>query len=340
MRRRIFGAAGFNRKNRKLAKAMTASIESLERRQMLSIAASTLRGPLAAGDTWTYAETDSDNQSSGITEVDTSKGKTEFQGNDATEIDTVITNNSNADTDTDQQYFGFDSTGDYVEYGDVDTSIIGNDTDVDTTTDTPTAVVFPSPLTGGVTAGPINYTKNDRDVFNGGEPSTGSTDVSISFELDSEATSPLITPAGTFEVYDVTINETDTDNEADPPTVTSSTTNVYVDPKVGEIEIANTNGAELVLQSYSLTNGGGGGGGGDTGGTGGVLTPTITKDTVPAAVVGGATLHGADLTVDVTNSGDGADKGFILNVYASTDTTLDTSTDQVVTRVTKTTLVG
>jgi hypothetical protein len=66
----------------------------------------------------------------------------------------------------------------------------------------------------------------------------------------------------------------------------------------------------------------------------------ITKDTVPAAVVGGATLHGASLVVSLDNTGTAAEKGFTANVYASTDTTLDTTADTLVTSVVKTTTIN
>ena len=65
----------------------------------------------------------------------------------------------------------------------------------------------------------------------------------------------------------------------------------------------------------------------------------ITKDTVPAAVVGGATLHGASLAVTLENDGTAEEKGFTANVYASTTTTLDTTADTLVTSVTKPTII-
>jgi hypothetical protein len=82
-----------------------------------------------------------------------------------------------------------------------------------------------------------------------------------------------------------------------------------------------------------ISPGGGGGGGG--GGTATGVTPAVTKDTVPTAVVGGAKLHGA-LAVSLENSGSAVEKGYTVNVYASSDTTLDTSTDTLVTSTTKT----
>ncbi len=90
--------------------------------------------------------------------------------------------------------------------------------------------------------------------------------------------------------------------------------------------------AEVVVEVVAAAEAG-------TGGTATGLTPAITKDTVPAAVVGGAKLHGA-LTVSLDNTGTAAEKGFTVNVYASTDTTLDTSTDTLVTSLTKPTTVN
>jgi hypothetical protein len=79
----------------------------------------------------------------------------------------------------------------------------------------------------------------------------------------------------------------------------------------------------------------GGGGGGGGGGTVTGVTPTIISSTVPASVVGGATLHGA-LKVSLDNSGSATEAGYTVNVYASTDTTLNTADDTLVTSITKT----
>jgi len=92
---------------------------------------------------------------------------------------------------------------------------------------------------------------------------------------------------------------------------------------------ANNAGAVVELSP------GGGGGGGGGGGTATGVTLAITKDTVPTAVVGGAKLHGA-LSVSLENSGSAVEKGYTVNVYASSDTTLDTSIDTLVTSMSKT----
>jgi hypothetical protein len=93
-------------------------------------------------------------------------------------------------------------------------------------------------------------------------------------------------------------------------------------PDIGAFELTTTN------------NGGGGGGGGGAGGGGGTvvgtgLTPTIISDTVPIAVVGGAKLHG-QLKTTLTNSTGADEKGFTVQVFASTDAILDTSVDTAV----------
>ncbi len=107
---------GAAKRNQKIWRA-TASVESLERRQLMSVTAHTLRGPLDAGDTWTYQETSTDNQSVVATNVQTVIGPTTFQGNQATEVDSVTTNNQNSDSSTNQQFTAFDSSGDYVQFG-------------------------------------------------------------------------------------------------------------------------------------------------------------------------------------------------------------------------------
>ncbi len=68
------------------------------------------------------------------------------------------------------------------------------------------------------------------------------------------------------------------------------------------------------------------------------LLPMIVRSTVPSAVVGGAKLHGS-LTVELTNSSGSQSKGFTVNIYASTNTALDTTADTKVTSITKSTLV-
>lgn len=73
------------------------------------------------------------------------------------------------------------------------------------------------------------------------------------------------------------------------------------------------------------TNGGGGSGTG--------MAPVISSNTVPSAVVAGTKLH-STLKLKLTNSGSTLEKGFTVDVYASADTTLDTSIDPLVTSVT------
>src|SRR3984957_14857344 len=155
MQRRISGAAGFNRKNRKLARALATSIESLERRQMLSVSAETLAGPRDAGDTWTYLGSNTASDITG-TIVDkvigpVSAGDNPVANQSATELDSTETTEANSNTDVDQNYYAFDDEGNFIKYGDVDTITDPTDsqTDTDTTTDSPPEVSFPAELTGG-----------------------------------------------------------------------------------------------------------------------------------------------------------------------------------------------
>ncbi len=68
--------------------------------------------------------------------------------------------------------------------------------------------------------------------------------------------------------------------------------------------------------------------------TGSALTPTIVSSTVPSAVVGGGKLHG-NVKVSLDNTGGTDEKGFTVNIYASSDTTADT----LVTTVSKPTTI-
>src|SRR5580698_637936 len=89
------GAAKRNQKIRRAA----ASVESLERRQMLSVSAETLTGPQDAGDTWTYIGSTTASDITG-TIVETVIGKTTFMGNSgATEVDRTTTSDANSNTD-------------------------------------------------------------------------------------------------------------------------------------------------------------------------------------------------------------------------------------------------
>jgi hypothetical protein len=168
--------------------------------------------------------------------------------------------------------------------------------------------------------------------------------------LQSDSTQAVTVLGKTYNVYIITEDLTDTltDSEGTEPAATS-TAQVEVDPNVGLIQIMTTQtsgsvSGEVSTQSLVSTNvsggggggnsGGGGGGGGSTGGTTTGLTPTITKDTLPASVVGGAKPHGA-LSVSLDNTGTAAEKGYTVNVYASTDTTLDTTADTLITSVAK-----
>jgi len=69
--------------------------------------------------------------------------------------------------------------------------------------------------------------------------------------------------------------------------------------------------------------------------TGTGITPTILSSTVPASIVAGAKFHGT-LKLDLTDSLTTTETGYTVRVYASTSTTLDTTTDPLVTSVVKT----
>jgi hypothetical protein len=81
---------------------------------------------------------------------------------------------------------------------------------------------------------------------------------------------------------------------------------------------------------------GGGGGAGGGGGVGTGLTPTIVSSTLPSAVVGGAKLHSM-LKLSLIDAE--ATNGFTVNIYASTNPTLNASADTPVTSVANLTII-
>ncbi|HWE93210.1 MAG TPA: choice-of-anchor tandem repeat GloVer-containing protein [Tepidisphaeraceae bacterium] len=89
--------------------------------------------------------------------------------------------------------------------------------------------------------------------------------------------------------------------------------------------------------TFELSTSGGGGGGGGGFSTG--LTPAIMADTVPVSVVGGVNFTAGSLKLNLANPSSSAEDGFTVNVYASSDTTLDTTSDTLVTALTKSTII-
>ena len=76
------------------------------------------------------------------------------------------------------------------------------------------------------------------------------------------------------------------------------------------------------------------GGGIPTGPT--ILTPTITKETVPGSAPASTKLTNASVNVKLTNATDTNAKGAVtINVYAAPTTTLNTSVDTLLTHVSK-----
>ena len=205
MRLRLSGLTGRGRNNRKLAQAMTASIESLERRQMLSVSAETLVGPKAApkaaGDTWTYSMTTTFSDST-YTIVETVIGNTTFMGNSVTEVDDSVTSNGNSDTHLDKEYYAFDGSGNWVEYGDVETTTNsdGEVTGATTNTESPPELIIPAELTAGQQTAPSTSTQTSI-------PGTVTISITEQYELQSETKGSVTVPAGTFSAYDLTSNE-------------------------------------------------------------------------------------------------------------------------------------
>jgi hypothetical protein len=356
--RTIFSDLSMKRRLSSAARSgVGADIEFLERRQFLSVSALTLRGPFDQGDMWTYQTTNS--VSPGIVgSITTTVGDT-LPSNPithqlATEVNTTVMT-STTDPTTMQTVTetvtgtSYDATvtGEIIEFGGTSTTentAVSPPTQTlsETTTDTPAAVIFPASLTGGVVTSSFMTTKSIATTFQGSTmPIDSSETDSRTFELQSESLQPITVLGTTYNAYEII--EDDTTQNSEESTPATSTTELWIDPKVGIVQIVTTQtsgtdsgtSATESLESDNIPGGGGGGGGGTVTG----LTPTITKDTVPAAVVGGAKLHGA-LTVALDNSGTAAEKGFTVHVYASTDTTLDTTADTLVTSVVKPTTVN
>lgn len=298
----------------------------LEPRCLLSVSAASLVGPQNAG--FVVTQNVLNNGAVEFASTFTIKGAATFNGYSCTEVD----ESDSVDQNTGKEYYGYDSSGDYVMYGLVENnnnSVIGNF--VVTDTNSPPELQFPPSMNPGQTYN-STFTSTNSSTATGSL--TSSQAVTITVELLSASTTSITVPAGTFNCYEV---EDTTSSTVDGQTNTNSFIQ-YDCPSVGDVEETNVGSnqptQELVSYSGASSTGGSGstGTGGGTTGTGGgttttntsTLVPTIARSTLPASVIAGGTSRG-EAVVDLHNSGTTQTGNATVDVYASSDGSIDSS---------------
>jgi len=253
------GSVGRNRFRKKadqLRKLRGAiPIETLEPRRLLSVSAATILGPFttASGGVWTYTVTASGNGvSASGTATRTNVGPaTAPSGNSAIEQDlstTETASNGATLTTSNQDYYAMTGAG-LVQYAEVG---IGKDT-TETDIFTPPKVALPASLTENVPVAESDTDNITIETTSDGDTTTSSNDESTTITLASESLSSLTVPAGTFNVYAITIDKTVTQSDG---TQSSDTTTTYFSPQVGIVEQtdASSDGitSTLELTTYNI----------------------------------------------------------------------------------------
>ena len=319
------------RLRKRRARTICSVIESLEKRQLMSITASSLLGDsIETGTVETYQAI-----SSGTvvgTSTRTVIGDTTFNGNAATESDTVThSSNASANTLTDKDYGTLTSDG-YVDYGDVSstTNSSGGIINTDSDTYSPAQLVFPATIEAGT---PYTSSVNETDVSTevdvpGSTPDTNTDTDSETIELTSETPVSVTVPAGTYNAYLFNVTDTTTDTtDGDSGTPSSDTTQEWIAPGVGLVKTVSGTGTDTFEDDLASTTGSGGDGGGGGGGTTttGSVTPLVLKTTLPASVVSGSTTKGT-ATVVLSNTTDAKIKESVtIDVDASADGAVDSA---------------
>jgi hypothetical protein len=229
-------------------RGILASIECLERRQLLSVSAQTLAGPVTiAGNSWTY---DGIIQGTVMgTETLTSKGATTFGGQPAIEVDESDATKGKV-ASTGQNFYAFLPQG-YVLLDTKTTSSNGAGGINDSAYSPPYHLLIPETLSGNVPVTTPAVTETDSNSAAPGDTSTET--ISDVITLVSETPSAQISvPAGNFMCYQINSTETDTDSDGN---VTTDVSEGFIDPSKGLVEVDDvTSGNLLELTNFTGTS--------------------------------------------------------------------------------------
>jgi len=235
---------------------LPANIEKLERRQLLSVSAATLEGPLTVGDEWSYQVAESGETGIAANLTSTVIGpvaSNPISGQSATEVDSTVVETDPDDTTTAKSYVAL-SSGEMIEYGDtgVGTGTGNTPLDVITTAYSPPEVIYPASLTAGMTTSPFTTTQESLISFPGGStPETEMETETVTFELQSDTPQPLTVLGQTFNAYEIVEAHTDTPTGGSPIQFMEQ---IWVDPNVGTVQIITTESSgEITIESLVST---------------------------------------------------------------------------------------
>ncbi len=260
-RNRSVRAAGGKRFSKKATQARklraAIPIEMLERRMLLSVSvsASTLASvEVVAGNSWTYAYTETTNSGSGSANIiETVVGPQSFNGGTFNEIDLTYANVSTGIAPTEKDYRDFDSNGDFVFYGDSTTTANGDNTVNDTNVFDPYQVSIPASLTYGETAAATINTATETITNSDGSVSTGTSNESVQTSLVSANPITIQVPAGKFgNAYEIKTVITDTDSDGTVSAV--HIMDSWIVPGVGLVQSSGQNTINGDSTSFELTS--------------------------------------------------------------------------------------
>jgi hypothetical protein len=191
------------------------SLTPLETRQMMSVTAAMLVGPLIDGSVYSYSTGTTFGAGASVTQAVHLNAT--FNGSSATEIDVT---DSGVTT---QNFYTFDSSGDWVALG----SISGSTT----TVDGPGAIVYPASMVQGQTYN-SNYTQGEFTIFD-------------SITLANNTTSQVSTGAGDFQGYEV--DDAKTTDILPYESFGTDTLQSFISPTIGLLKSVDIGAEETVF---------------------------------------------------------------------------------------------
>lgn len=210
------------------------SIEPLEQRTLLSVSFTSLIDRyLQTGNRSTYQL--SGDQGVVGTLTSEVKGPTTFEGHSVIQYETPFPNGIT------EFYYSTDIDGNLIAYG----GTVHNDLNDSTTTSvyTPYQIIVPATLTAGVPS-VSSYSETDTFTVSGGTPNVDTSTGTISYTLQSETTTPVTVPKGTFDTYQITTVETRSSSSP-------STTQSWYSPSVALVKSIDHNGLTSVLTDFT-----------------------------------------------------------------------------------------
>ncbi len=205
----------------------------------INVTAKVLESPLfTVGNSWTYTDVVSDTQQSTL--LRKVIGQTTFNGNACYEIDSTLAGTTGF---VSKNYYGLDTAGEYVTYGDQSSGPQFQQTRVYS----PYEVGFPSIISAGTTYS-FSCTETDSSTNASGGVTTTNFGVDNTVSLVSETPTTFMLNGSSYQQYQVNTSETKTDSANNANTTMETD---YDSPTLGLVK-AVTPGSPVTLTVASF----------------------------------------------------------------------------------------